>query len=160
MAGVDLEHELIARDYAPRRPNAAAPPRRSSPPSSPTCTARPTCSTSGWWPGRWDSAPSPRSSRWGGQCAGLRLLARVPRLPHTILERLVDHFGGLQKLLATTVEDLQAVEGVGEAPPVPVREAISRLADASIIDRYPLSARTRVDDRLVSPTDRGRTAGH
>jgi diadenylate cyclase len=75
-----------------------------------------------------DNAASPR---------GYRLLARVPRLPGAILERVVDHFGTLQKLLAATAEDLQAVDGVGEARARTVREAISRMADASIIDRYP-----------------------
>jgi len=68
---------------------------------------------------------------------GYRLLARVPRLPGSILDRVVEHFDGLQKLLAATVEDLQSVEGVGESRARSVREAISRLADASIIDRYP-----------------------
>ena len=41
------------------------------------------------------------------------------------------------QLDAATVEDLQGVEGVGESRARGVREAISRLADASIIDRYP-----------------------
>src|SRR5438874_2110195 len=47
-----------------------------------------------------DSAVSPR---------GYRLLARVPRIPPAILDRVVEHFGGLQKLLAASVEDLQIV---------------------------------------------------
>ena len=42
----------------------------------------------------------------------------------------------LQKLLAASVEDLQAVEGVGENRARTVREAISRMAEVSIIDRY------------------------
>ena len=45
---------------------------------------------------------------------GYRLLAKVPRLPGAVVDRLVDHFGSLQKLLAATIDDLQAVEGVGE----------------------------------------------
>jgi diadenylate cyclase len=67
---------------------------------------------------------------------GHRLLSRVPRLPGAIRQRLVEHFGGLQKLLAASVEDLQAVDGVGEARARAVREAISRLAEVSILDRY------------------------
>jgi diadenylate cyclase len=67
---------------------------------------------------------------------GFRLLARVPRLPTTVLERVVEHFGGLQKVLAATAEELQDVEGVGETRARAVREALSRLADASIVDRY------------------------
>ncbi len=74
-----------------------------------------------------DSAVSPR---------GYRLLARVPRLPAAVIERLVDHFGGLQKLLAATIDDLQLVEGVGETRARSVREGLSRLAESSILERY------------------------
>jgi DNA integrity scanning protein DisA with diadenylate cyclase activity len=77
-----------------------------------------------------DALDSPVSPR------GYRLLARVPRLPSGIIDRLVDHFGGLQKLLAATVEDLLAVEGVGEARARGIREGLSRLAETSILDRY------------------------
>jgi diadenylate cyclase len=77
-----------------------------------------------------DALDSPVSPR------GYRLLARVPRLPAGIIDRLVGHFGGLQKLLAATIEDLLAVEGVGEARARGIREGLSRLAETSILDRY------------------------
>ena len=77
-----------------------------------------------------DALDSPVSPR------GYRLLARVPRLPSGIIDRLVDHFGGLQKLLAATIEDLLSVEGVGEARARGIREGLSRLAETSILDRY------------------------
>ncbi len=67
---------------------------------------------------------------------GFRLLARVPRLPEVITDRIVGHFGGLQKLLAATTEDLQQVEGVGETRARSVRDGVSRLAEASILDRF------------------------
>ena len=74
-----------------------------------------------------DTAVSPR---------GYRLLARVPRLPDVVVDRLVGHFGNLQKLLAAGIDDLQAVEGVGEARARSVREGLSRLAESSILERY------------------------
>jgi diadenylate cyclase len=74
-----------------------------------------------------DAAVSPR---------GFRLLAKVPRLPPAVVDRLVEHFAGLQPLLSATVEDLQAVEGVGDARARGVREGLSRLAEASILERY------------------------
>jgi len=74
-----------------------------------------------------DAAVSPR---------GFRLLAKVPRLPALVVDRLVEHFGSLQRLLGATVEDLQAVEGVGDARARSVREGLSRLAEASILERY------------------------
>jgi diadenylate cyclase len=67
---------------------------------------------------------------------GYRLLSKVPRLPAAIVERLVGHFGGLQKLLAAGIDDLMAVDGVGEQRARAVREGLSRLAESSILERY------------------------
>jgi diadenylate cyclase len=74
-----------------------------------------------------DAAAGPR---------GYRLLSRVPRIPPTIVDRLVGHFGGLQKLLAAGIDELMAVEGVGEQRARAVREGLSRLAESSILERY------------------------
>ena len=67
---------------------------------------------------------------------GYRLLARVPRIPDVVVDRLVDHFGSLQRLLAASIDDLQTVEGVGETRARSVREGLSRLAESSILERY------------------------
>ncbi len=67
---------------------------------------------------------------------GYRLLSRVPRLPGSIVDRLVGHFGGLQKLLAAGIDELMAVDGVGEQRARAVREGLSRLAESSILERY------------------------
>jgi diadenylate cyclase len=67
---------------------------------------------------------------------GYRLLSKVPRLPASIVDRLVGHFTGLQKLLAASVDDLMAVDGVGDQRARAVREGLSRLAESSILERY------------------------
>jgi diadenylate cyclase len=67
---------------------------------------------------------------------GYRLLARVPRIPGPAADSLIEHFGGLQKLLAAGVEDLKQVDGVGAAQARSVREGLSRLAESSIVERY------------------------
>jgi diadenylate cyclase len=67
---------------------------------------------------------------------GFRLLARVPRLPEVVVERLVEHFGTLAKLLAAGIDDLRAVEGVGDTRARSVRDGLSRLAESSILERY------------------------
>ena len=67
---------------------------------------------------------------------GYRLLSKVPRLPGAIIDRLVEHFGSLQRLLSATVDELMEVEGVGEGRARAVRDGLSRLADSSILDRY------------------------
>ena len=133
MAGVDADRELIARDYVPsgRRARPVETVLRDIADLSAvdlldlTQVARAMGLPS--TPESQESAVSPR---------GYRLLARVPRIPATILDRVVEHFGGLQKLLAASVEDLQVVDGVGETRARAVREGISRLAEVSIIDRF------------------------
>lgn len=67
---------------------------------------------------------------------GYGMLSRIPRLPGVVIDRLVDHFGTLQSLLSATVEDLMAVDGIGESRGRAVREGLSRLAESSILERY------------------------
>ncbi len=67
---------------------------------------------------------------------GYRLLAKIPRLPPSVMENIVRHFGSLQKILRATVDDLDEVEGVGEARARAIKEGLSRLAETSILDRY------------------------
>jgi len=70
------------------------------------------------------------------QARGYRILARVPRLSEVITDRLIAHFNGLQRLLAAGIDDLQQVEGVGEARARSVREGLSRIAESSILERF------------------------
>lgn len=67
---------------------------------------------------------------------GFRLLARVPRLPEAIFESLIAHFGTLQNLLSASAEELRDVEGVGETRARAIRENLSRVAEASLLERY------------------------
>ena len=67
---------------------------------------------------------------------GYRILARIPRLPETVIEKLISHFGGLQKILAAGVEDLRDVEGVGEGRARLIREGLSRIAESSLMERF------------------------
>lgn len=67
---------------------------------------------------------------------GYRLLARVPRLPDAVVDRIIERFGSLQKLLRASVADLDEVKDVGESRARSVKEGLSRLAESSILDRY------------------------
>jgi diadenylate cyclase len=67
---------------------------------------------------------------------GYRLLHRLPRFPEALVDRIVAHFAGLQRIMRTSVADLEEVEGVGEARARSVKEGLARLAEASILDRY------------------------
>ena len=132
ITGVDVERELVIRDYVPggrrgKRPEVLLQRLEALTATElvdPASTARVLGLGS---VEHLDGAVAPR---------GYRLLAKVPRLPAAVVDRLVDHFGTLQKLLSAGVEDLQVVEGVGELRARSVREGLSRLAESTILERY------------------------
>jgi diadenylate cyclase len=70
------------------------------------------------------------------QTRGHRLLSRIPRLPETIAEKVVDRFGHLPKIMRASISDLVEVEGVGEARARAIKDGLSRVAESSILDRY------------------------
>ena len=57
---------------------------------------------------------------------GYRQLERVPRLPRRVAERLISEFGTLQELLAASEEDLDEVEGVGQARARAIHRGLER----------------------------------
>jgi diadenylate cyclase len=62
---------------------------------------------------------------------GYRLLARVPKLPPSAVDRVVERFGSLKVILAVGPEDLEEVEGVGPGRARLLREGLMRLADGA-----------------------------
>jgi diadenylate cyclase len=134
VAGSDFERQLIVQDYLPEPGEQLA--RR---------TAEVLAQLGGLSPeelldvatvagvlglggsGRLDDPVNPQ---------GYRLLFKVPRLPRSLVEGVVGHFGGLQRLLAASVDELQHVDGVSEAHARAAREGLSRLAEVSILERY------------------------
>jgi diadenylate cyclase len=70
------------------------------------------------------------------QPRGYRLISGLKSVPRAVSDRLVDHFGGLQNLMAATIEDLMTVDGIGEQRARTVREGLSRMAEASLLDRF------------------------
>jgi diadenylate cyclase len=62
---------------------------------------------------------------------GYRLLARVPELAASVVDRVVERFGSLKVILAVGPEDLEEVEGVGPGRARLLREGLRRLADGA-----------------------------
>jgi len=131
VTGVDLERELVVRDYVPlgrRRSTRDVLEALERLSSFDLLDIAAVAGALGLGDAdHLDAALSPR---------GFRLLAKVPRLPGAVVDRLIEHFGSLQKLLGATIEDLQTVDGVGELRARSVREGLSRLAESSILERY------------------------
>ncbi len=131
VTGVDADRQLVIRDYLPsgktKSPEALLDDLGLLSPTElvdPAAVAKALNLTTG---DHLDGAVAPR---------GYRLLAKVPRLPAPVVDRLVEHFGGLQQLLSAGIDDLQVVDGVGELRARSVREGLSRLAESSILERY------------------------
>ena len=93
------------------------------------------CSTWRTWPRRSAFRRGPELDV-GVTPRGYRLLSRIPRLPEPIIDKIVDRFGNLQKIMRATIDDLDDVEGVGETRARAIKDGLARLAETSILDRY------------------------
>ena len=67
---------------------------------------------------------------------GFRLLSKLPHINEAHVVRVVEHFGSLRKILGATVEELEAVEGIGASRARALKDGAARLAGDSIIDQY------------------------
>lgn len=70
------------------------------------------------------------------QARGYRMLARIPRMPDEMSARLIAHYGSLEKLSRASVQDLASVEGVTDHWALTIKDALGRIAESSILDRY------------------------
>jgi diadenylate cyclase len=60
---------------------------------------------------------------------GYRILSQVGRLPDSVRDDIVRHFGSASRLLRSDVGELLAVEGVGETRAGQLRAFFDRLLD-------------------------------
>jgi len=58
------------------------------------------------------------------------------QLSETIVERLVSHFHHLQPLLSASIDELQAVEGIGDTRARYVRDGLARIAETTMLERF------------------------
>lgn len=66
---------------------------------------------------------------------GYRILAKIPRLPQTIMNNLVERFGKLSVILLASADELDAVEGIGEVRARSIRDGLKRIQEQVFIDR-------------------------
>jgi diadenylate cyclase len=67
---------------------------------------------------------------------GYRLLSRIPRLPVGVVDRLVERFGSLPRVMEASAAELDDVEGVGGSRARAIQDGLRRLAEASLLERY------------------------
>ncbi|AIC92628.1 MULTISPECIES: DNA integrity scanning diadenylate cyclase DisA [Shouchella] len=74
-----------------------------------------------------DQAASPR---------GYRILHRIPRLPSQIIENVINEYGHLSSVMVATVEQLDEVDGIGEARAKMIKNGLSRIQEQLFVDRH------------------------
>ena len=67
---------------------------------------------------------------------GYRILSRIPRLPLPVIENIVQTFGNFSRILQASVEELDNVEGIGEARARLIKEGLKRYWNELLQERY------------------------
>lgn len=131
MSGVEQERLLVIRDYLPdrRRRLEKTLADLDALPAEELLVLRRIAETLGF-PSETSPIDEPVAPR------GYRMLSRVPRLPEPIIDKLVQRFGTLPKLMAASLEDLDDVEGIGATRARSIKDNLARLAESSVIERY------------------------
>ncbi|HET7129416.1 MAG TPA: DNA integrity scanning diadenylate cyclase DisA [Gaiellaceae bacterium] len=70
------------------------------------------------------------------QPRGYRILSHVPRLPESVVRKVVEALGSLDAVVRASQRDLEAVEGVGAVRAREIREGLRRLQEHNLVDRY------------------------
>lgn len=65
---------------------------------------------------------------------GYRILSKVPRMPSTIVENLVDSYKSFQHILAADIESLDEVEGIGEVRARTIKQSLKRMQEQFVFE--------------------------
>jgi diadenylate cyclase len=131
VAGVDVDRRFVLRDYAApkRRRTVDAGLKELGELSPEALLDQQALAGILGYPGAPEALDQPVSPK------GFRLLAKIPRLPAPVIERIVEGFGRLPRVMAANLEELLAVEGVGATRAASIKEGLARLAEFSMIER-------------------------
>ncbi len=69
---------------------------------------------------------------------GYRVLSKIPRMPSNIVENLVRTFKSFQHILAADLEQLDAVDGIGEVRARTIRQSLRRMQEQFVFDNLML----------------------
>ena len=60
---------------------------------------------------------------------GYRILFKIPRIPTNVIENLIKHFNKLKHVISASKEDLDQVEGIGDARATAIRSGLRRIKE-------------------------------
>ena len=65
---------------------------------------------------------------------GYRILNKIPRMPNVIVNNLVKNFKSFQHILAADIDQLDAVEGIGEVRARTIKQSLKRRGEQFVFD--------------------------
>ncbi|PRO64634.1 DNA integrity scanning diadenylate cyclase DisA [Alkalicoccus urumqiensis] len=75
-------------------------------------------------------------AEYGVSPRGYRILSKIPRIPIRVIDNLVDRFGELQHITRASIEELDDVDGIGEARAKKIKDGLTRIQEQLFIDRH------------------------
>ncbi|EDS76567.1 DNA integrity scanning diadenylate cyclase DisA [Clostridium massiliodielmoense] len=66
---------------------------------------------------------------------GYRMLSKIPRIPVNVIENVVNNFKELKEVMEASYEELDNVEGIGEARAKAIKNGLRRLREQFMIDK-------------------------
>ncbi|MDQ0166035.1 DNA integrity scanning diadenylate cyclase DisA [Bacillus horti] len=67
---------------------------------------------------------------------GYRMLNKIPRLPSSIVQNLVQQFSDLPQVMMATIEELDEVDGIGEVRARAIKDGLMRIQEQMFVDRH------------------------
>lgn len=67
---------------------------------------------------------------------GYRVLRKIPKLPMTCIDKIVNHFSNLQAILNAKSDQLSKVEGIGKMRAEVIESSLRRFKESSLMERY------------------------
>lgn len=67
---------------------------------------------------------------------GYRILNKIPKLPSSVIENLIDYFDDFQSILRADINELVKVDGIGEVRARTIRNGLRRIKEQSLLDRH------------------------
>lgn len=65
---------------------------------------------------------------------GYRMTSKISRIPVNVIENMVKHFGQLKRIMEASYEELDNVEGIGEARARAIKNGLRRLREQFILN--------------------------
>lgn len=66
---------------------------------------------------------------------GYRIINKVPRIPSNVIENLIKHFKELEGIMEASTEELDQVEGIGEARAKAIKNGLRRIKEQALISK-------------------------